>query len=146
MMRIDANVVHFVMYRESAGIKNPMTDRQDLKSRVLGIEGRTLAARLRGLMPDIDAQVRAGIRHEEIIEALKAGGVDLNLNTFRSYLYRYRRNNQAVVPQLANSRAHSQPVAPGAKPVIGNKGDLARMRERDFDLDELAEAAKYEED
>ncbi len=123
-----------------------MADIQDLKSRVLGIEGKTLAARLRRLMPDIDAQVRAGIRHEEIIEALKAGGVDLNLNTFRSYLYRYRRNKQSVAPRPASSKAHFRPVAPGAKPVIGNKGDLARLRERDFDLDELAEAAKYDED
>lgn len=70
-----------------------MTD--DLKARIDALSGSTVAAKLRAVMPDIDRKVRDGVRHEEIIEALEAAGVSVNLNTFRSNLYRYRRKHGA---------------------------------------------------
>lgn len=66
-----------------------------LKGLIEGIPGKTLAAKLRGLMPEIDKRVREGVQHEEIIDTLNANGFDLNLNTFRSYLYRYRKKVRA---------------------------------------------------
>lgn len=42
-------------------------------------------------MPDILAKIEEGVSHEEIVRALnEEGGLNLNFNTFRSYLYRYR--------------------------------------------------------
>lgn len=76
-----------------------------LKGLIEGIPGKTLAAKLRGLMPEIDRRVREGVQHEEIIETLNANGFNLNLNTFRSYLYRYRKKLRTggVVSKPANS-------------------------------------------
>ncbi|MGH6910296.1 MAG: hypothetical protein ACREEG_08930, partial [Phenylobacterium sp.] len=51
----------------------------------------SVAARLRRLMPQIDRRISEGISHEAIVVALKAEGLDVSLNTFRSNLYRYRR-------------------------------------------------------
>lgn len=66
-----------------------------LKGLIEGIPGKTLAAKLRFLMPEIDRRVREGVQHEEIVETLNTHGFDVNLNTFRSYLYRYRKQLRA---------------------------------------------------
>lgn len=71
-----------------------VNDSDALKSLIDSIPGKTLAAKLRGVMPEIDKRVREGVQHEEIIETLNASGFDLKLNTFRSYLYRYRKKLQ----------------------------------------------------
>lgn len=42
-----------------------------------------------------------GIQHEEIIGTLNANGFDLNLNTFRSYLYRYRRKLRGTEARIS---------------------------------------------
>lgn len=68
-----------------------MDEREALKSLIQGIPGKTLAAKLRTIMPEIDRRVREGVQHQEIIDALNEQGFDINLNTFRSYLYRYRK-------------------------------------------------------
>jgi hypothetical protein len=86
----------------------------DLKSLIDAIPGRTVAAKLRRIMPDIDRRVREGIQHEEIIDTLNANGFDLNLNTFRSYLYRYRKTLQAAEGTASSSRV---PLAPDASPA-----------------------------
>jgi hypothetical protein len=67
----------------------------DLEARIEALTGRTAAARLRAVMPVIDRKVREGVRHEDIVQALEAAGLRLSLNTFRSYLYRYRKRHQA---------------------------------------------------
>lgn len=90
-----------------------MSDSDALKSLIDSIPGKTLAAKLRGVMPEIDKRVREGVQHEEIIETLNASGFDLKLNTFRSYLYRYRKKLQ------------SRPASPGkAKPAGNANGNL----------------------
>lgn len=68
-----------------------MSESDAIKGLIDSIPGKTLAAKLRSIMPEIDKRVREGVQHEEIIETLNASGFDLNLNTFRSNLYRYRR-------------------------------------------------------
>ena len=73
-----------------------MNETDALKDRIENIRPRmTLAAKLRELMPEIDRQVRAGVQHDDIVETLNANGFDVNLNTFRSYLYRYRKKRRA---------------------------------------------------
>lgn len=72
----------------------------DLKSQLSALTGRTTAAKLRALMPEIVAKVEAGVSHDEIIETLNASGFDLKLTTFRSNLYRYRQKQSQDAPAL----------------------------------------------
>src|SRR5205807_9332214 len=63
----------------------------DLKISIEKLEASTKAGRLRGLMPMIEAKVRQGIRHVEIIRALNEQGFVISEYTYRSYLQRYRK-------------------------------------------------------
>lgn len=88
----------------------------DLEARIEALTGRTVAARLRAIMPAIDRKVREGVRHEDIVAALEAAGLRVSLNTFRSYLYRYRKRSlaQGTASTSAHPKAHnSPPPAPG---------------------------------
>lgn len=130
---------------------------EDIKTAILGLPGRTLAAKLRQLMPDIDRRVREGVGHEEIVETLNRHGIEVKLETFRKYLYRYRKKAKsteaALAPtekQGASTRPTTAPVTGGKPdispaPPISNKGDLAKARAVDFDLEQLAQAAKDKE-
>ncbi len=104
-----------------------------LKSLIDAIPGRTVAAKLRRIMPDIDRRVREGIQHEEIIDTLNANGFALNLNTFRSYLYRYRRAVQddgQAVPAAHTVLDVSLP-APAADPA--SRADISPSLDDLFD-------------
>jgi len=99
---------------------------EDLEARIDALTGRTAAARLRAVMPVIDRKVREGVRHEDIVEALKAAGVSVSLNTFRVNLYRYRKRNRAEGTALTSThpKAHnSPPAAPGEAEAVAAAGD-----------------------
>ncbi len=69
-------------------------------------------------MPEVDQRVRDGVRYDEIIAVLNANGFTLNRNTFRSYLYRYRK--KAGVPAAmpsAQATLIERVVAPVPGPV-----------------------------
>ena len=110
-----------------------MNETDALKSLIDAIPGRTAAAKLRRIMPDIDRRVREGIQHEEIIDTLNANGFALNLNTFRSYLYRYRRAVQddgQAVPAAHTVLDVSLP-APAADPA--SRADISPSLDDLFD-------------
>lgn len=106
-----------------------MANAAEIRAMLDRLEGKTVSAKLRELMPEIDRKVRAGVGHEEIVEALNAQGFDLKLTNFRSILYRYRkknpgnakheseqRNGNSVVPVVgatpaANAKAQQEPDA-----------------------------------
>lgn len=128
---------------------------EKLKALILDLEGKTLAAQLRALMPAIDQRVRAGVRHEEILALLAQQGIAIQRDTFRKYLYRYRKSVAEGKQQptritsvsqsgLTPSTAIDQPAAAPA-PTIRHRGDLAKLRDVDFDLDELADIGKNKE-
>ena len=144
-----------MMHRQQKG--HIVADDGDLREVIAKVQGRTLASKLRQLMPAIDAKVREGIEHADIIDALNEQGFSLNINTFRSNLYRWRKAQgvgdaakpeapTAPVPVPANS------IKPVASPIpsdgnsggraqtarIENKGDMKRARDN-FNFDELAE-------
>ena len=52
---------------------------------------RTQVARLRELLPDIEAAQAAGVRHAHILEALNAHGFALSLKAYSVMLYRLRQ-------------------------------------------------------
>ena len=95
-----------------------MTDK--LRARIEALTGTTTAARLRAVMPEIDRKVRAGVRHEEIIEALEAAGLSVKLNTFRRNLYLYRKRNAATAGNPAPTTA-------------GEAGTVAPATDADFE-------------
>ena len=133
-----------------------MSQTDDLKAMISAMPGKTLAAKLRAVMPEIDKRVREGVRHDELIEMLNIHGFDLKLNTFRKYLYRYRKKlaeeqqqparpiPAPASPTAIKSRPDGKP-ADSPIPTITNRGDLAKVRTADFDLDQLAEIGKTKE-
>ncbi|ECT3230458.1 hypothetical protein D1336_21485 [Salmonella enterica subsp. enterica serovar Heidelberg] len=112
-----------------------MSETDALKGRIENIRPKTIAAKLRELMPEIDRQVRAGVQHDDIVETLNANGFDVNLNTFRSYLYRYRK--KARVDEGQPEPKQTTHEADGNSPVVSEgTGDVSP----DFDAGSLADA------
>lgn len=70
---------------------------------------RTQVARLRELLPDIEAAQAAGVRHQHILDALNAHGFALSLKAYSVMLYRLRQA-RAKSPQ-AGAAATAQPSA-----------------------------------
>lgn len=133
----------------------------DLKAAIAATPEKSLAAKLRKLMPDIERQLRGGASHEAIVEALKKGGITLSLITFRTNLYRWRKAMEkpgaAAQPQrqvaaaqqspagAANATAAGEPQESQAR-RIENKGDIVRLRqETNYDMEELARLGKNQE-
>lgn len=82
----------------------------DLKTSVSNLQAKTKAARLRALMPLIEAKVRDGIRHADIIRALNEQGFAVSEMTYRTYLKRHRQKQHSA-PAQAVTRAPA--VTPG---------------------------------
>ena len=141
-----------------------MADDGDLREVIAGVQGRTLASKLRQLMPAIDQKVREGVGHEDLIQALNEQGFSLNLNTFRSNLYRWRKAQGGEGSTQPKASVAPVPVpAPSKGPVVSpipsdgnsggraqaarfeNKGDMRRARQTEYDLDELTAAADSKE-
>ena len=78
-----------------------------MKISIEKLEAKTKAGNLRALMPMIEAKVRQGIRHVEIIRALNEQGFVISEYTYRSYLQRYRKK------QLAEGKS-----SPGGAAVV----------------------------
>ena len=63
----------------------------------------SMTQRLKPLMKQLNAAVQDGVSHEEIVTQLAANGLDVPLNTFRSYLYRYRKELSKRAENAASS-------------------------------------------
>ena len=68
----------------------------DLKASVSNLQAKTKAAKLRALMPLIEAKVSEGVRHADIILALNEQGFEVSEMTYRSYLKRHRQKQAAT--------------------------------------------------
>ena len=76
---------------------------------------RTKSGRLRALMPVIEDRLADGVRQQDIITALREGGIDLTPGTFKSYLHRYRakqRSHLTSVPKLKSEPSRSEQDRP----------------------------------
>ncbi|WP_175983216.1 conjugal transfer protein TraD [Caballeronia zhejiangensis] len=58
------------------------------------LEPKTKAAKVREVMPLIEQRISAGVRIADILKALRESGIDLTEATLKSYLYRYRQQQQ----------------------------------------------------
>lgn len=63
------------------------------------LQPSTKAARIRALMPIIEAKIASGVRVPEILAVLQANGIELSLSSFRQYLHRFRK--EAVKPMAS---------------------------------------------
>lgn len=66
-------------------------DEKDLKHLIEELPIKSKAARLRSLLPVIDQRLRDGVSQEDILQLLQSNGLSINIHTFRSHLYRYRK-------------------------------------------------------
>lgn len=121
----------------------------DLQAALKAMEPDTKAAQMRSVMPIIEAQLRAGVKQQAILDVLKSQGIELNMPTFKNYLYRYRKSLKAGMQTAEPARAETPrrvekepisvsydtendtdteptntvPVAPSALSKIMNPGD-----------------------
>ena len=108
---------------------------------------RTQVARLRELLPDIEAAQAAGVRHQHILDALNAHGFALSMKAYSVMLHRLRqaraKNPQAGAaagtplsvartPATATMPASSAPSPSAASPAGPKPGEPQR-----FDWDTL---------
>jgi hypothetical protein len=66
-------------------------DKTDIGQALARLEATTKAARLRAVMPLIEAKIAQGVRTSALLDALRAGGLELTASTLKSYLYRHRK-------------------------------------------------------
>ncbi|MHC5208917.1 hypothetical protein [Pseudomonas chlororaphis] len=93
--------------------------KRDLATALQAVEPETKAAQIRQVMPIIEQQLKAGIRRQAILDVLKAQGIEISMETLKSYLYRYRKSVKAGEVKAADvpsSPAASVPEAPAEKP------------------------------
>jgi hypothetical protein len=122
----------------------------DLRAVIEAIPTRTLAAKLRPLMPAIELRLQAGVHLREIVDALNqsaALGAELKFATLKSYLQRHRARQRAGGRQrvLATSEAaRALPPRPpaAAAPVVVTPSLLRKMRNEPIDLEALAEIGR----
>lgn len=70
-----------------------------IKTRINGLQVRSKSMRLKELMPDIDRRVSEGVSHGDIISALAEEGLVVSMATFRTNLYRYRKDIKGGKPE-----------------------------------------------
>ena len=98
------------------------------------------ARRLRSLWPAIERKLADGVTHAEILGLLNANGFELTERTYKSYVYRFRRQRRGGGKMLLLNRAieHDslQSVDPGQEAIcLTNSTGQTPKRPEAFDLD-----------
>ncbi|WP_312431627.1 hypothetical protein [Achromobacter sp.] len=113
-------------------------------------------ARLRALLPTLDALQRQGVPYSEMAQALAEEGYALKAESVRKALLRWRKGqgdppSASHVPTNPPPRHDSSatppstpPANPALSPTITSKADLVRLRQTSdhIDLNELAEIGR----
>ena len=95
----------------------------DLATALQAVEPETKAAQIRQVMPIIEQQLKAGVRRQAILNVLKEQGIEISMETLKSYLYRYRKSVKAGTVEAPANMPNSQsaavvPEATAEKPEI----------------------------
>jgi hypothetical protein len=97
------------------GAISPAGAAQALQALARSSAARTKAARLRELLPEIEAAQAAGVRHAHILETLNAHGLGLSMKSYSVMLHRLRQQRAkaggANAPSNADQPAASVPAA-----------------------------------
>ncbi|KAF3458046.1 conjugal transfer protein TraD [Ralstonia nicotianae] len=99
----------------------------DLKAQIEAIKLTTKAAKLRKLMPSIEAKLAEGVRAAEIVETLRKGGLDLTMGTFRNYLHQYRVKQHGKAVERQATPVGSRP--PESAESVSYETDSAATNE-----------------
>jgi len=93
---------------------------KDIEAALMAVEPVTKAAKIRQVMPVIEKQLKAGVGRQAILDVLKAQGIEVSMDTLKSYLYRYRKAQRENGTTVANPAPAPQnpvdvprPVEPG---------------------------------
>jgi hypothetical protein len=124
-----------------------------LEALIHGFPGRTLAAKLRRLLPQIEKRIEEGVRLPEIVDALNrsgALGAEVRLTTLKTYLRRFRRKRRLGSGRRGR-RSPTPPTGP-ARPALPAPARapghaltpslIRKIRDIDVDLDAYAEAGR----
>lgn len=79
-------------------------------------KGRPETARLRDVFSDVEAALSAGVSHAAVLKALHDQGYTMNMASFRSALYRIRKERAGKPAAPARSTPAAPAVAPAAEP------------------------------
>ena len=110
---------------------------KDIEKALMAVETVTKAAKIRKVMPVIEKQLRAGVRRQAILDVLKEQGIEVSMDTLKSYLYRYRkaqRGNQAKTASPAPVPQHFEEPARQVEPE--QEGGVSYDTEPSHDADE----------
>lgn len=96
--------------------------KSDPKQAVRETEPTTKAARLRDVMPEIEKKLAVGVQLRAIHQALTGAGLDLTLQTLKTYLYRFRKQQRARTTGYQTALAASAAGGVPASSQVGESG------------------------
>lgn len=73
---------------------NKKSDIEALRELTSETKNQTKMGRLRGLFDEIEKAKEAGVSNAKIVETLNAQGLDINLKTFESMMYKIRQSRK----------------------------------------------------
>jgi len=94
---------------------NKKSDIEALRELTSETKNQTKMGRLRGLFDEIEKAKEAGVSNAKIVETLNAQGLDINLKTFESMMYKIRQSRKnkpsktpAATPQSVTPKENNQ--------------------------------------
>ncbi|MBV9576937.1 MAG: hypothetical protein JO149_09975 [Gammaproteobacteria bacterium] len=112
-----------------------MDELEKLEAALENIPSNKVTAKLKKLMPIIDRRIHEGISHQEIIETLRANGLDINPYTFRTTLYAYRKSLQknSSKQTKADNKMVVENIRPDKEPTTSSltTNDMLDPKKRD---------------
>lgn len=133
-----------------------LTIQERLQALAKGDDKRSKAGRLRDVYPDVEAAISSGVSHEVIVEALKEGGLNMSIASFRSTLQRIRENqprsslktenvraSNSAPGELTTAKPHKHVETPDAEPVASHDPkEIDKIIGSQPDLDGLAKLGR----
>jgi hypothetical protein len=98
----------------------------------------TKADRLREVWPEIEQKLARGASHAHVLRALNEDGYELTERTYKSYVYRLRKERRwpdSKVPRAAVGAASSAASATAQTATPERKAPTPGQRPRTFDYD-----------
>lgn len=103
------------------------------------------SARLRQLMPHIQASLHTGLSYADVVADLTNAGFPIKLRLFERVLYRWRKAQRATLPSSTTAPPAEQPATslplvvsdPQSRQRIETPGDLRNIRNMKIDLEAL---------
>lgn len=90
-----------------------MKSPKSLRAAVESVQAGTKAARVRGVLPEIEQRLSAGARIADVVQALNASGLEMSVATLKSYLYRFRKTQrEAALNDAPPVGAHARADTP----------------------------------